>query len=206
MRRTLTYVLGLTAVPVGVGIGFWTALLTSLPYCPGRGLGTLDLCAARPIFDQRSSVLFGTAAAVVVLLTAIIGRCGRHPDRSLDVDHVPALWTLCRPRAALRGLAECLPRCSRNRSHPADQHSRGRGIPTRQRRGGAEDQALALRRPIWRHPDRSARFPPRLDSDLAHAPVTGDCDGPASGLAESRPWAFGAGSDCSRLGGCSSGC
>jgi hypothetical protein len=98
MRRTLTYVLGLTAVPVGVGIGFWTALLTSLPYCPGRGLGTLDLCAARPIFDQRSTVLFGTAAAVVVLLTAIIVRRGSPKAAVFDLAAAAAgiligLWT-----------------------------------------------------------------------------------------------------------------
>jgi hypothetical protein len=98
MRRILTNVLRVAAVPIGVGVGFWTALLTTLPYCPGRGLGTVALCAARPIFAQRSSVLCGTAAAVVVLLASIVVRHASPKVAVLDLAAAAAgimigLWT-----------------------------------------------------------------------------------------------------------------
>ena len=59
MRRTVTIALGVASVPIGVGVGLWTALLTSWRYCPPRP-GTLDLCAARPIFHQPFSVARGS--------------------------------------------------------------------------------------------------------------------------------------------------
>ena len=98
MRRIVTIALCVASVPIGVGVGLWTALLTSLPYCPGRGLGTLDLCAARPIFDQRFSVVCGTAAAVVVLLASIVVRHGSPKVAVADLAAAAAgiligLWT-----------------------------------------------------------------------------------------------------------------
>ncbi|MFI5286365.1 MAG: hypothetical protein ACHQ4F_08595 [Candidatus Dormibacteria bacterium] len=98
MRRILANALGVAAVPIGVGVGLWTALLTFLPNCPVRGLGTLDLCAARPTFDQRFSVLFGTGAAVVVLLVSIIVRHGSPKAAVFDLGAASAgiligLWT-----------------------------------------------------------------------------------------------------------------
>jgi hypothetical protein len=71
MRRVITTGLLLASVPVGVGVGLWMALLTYLPYCPVRGLGTLALCAARPGFNPRLCVLCGGAAAAFVLLVSI---------------------------------------------------------------------------------------------------------------------------------------
>jgi ABC-type microcin C transport system permease subunit YejB len=74
MRRVVANGLLLAAVPVGVGVGLWMALLTYLPYCPGRGLGTASLCAARSSFDPRLCVLCGAAAAALALLVSIAGR------------------------------------------------------------------------------------------------------------------------------------
>jgi hypothetical protein len=71
MRRILTNVLRVASVPVGVGVGLWLALLTDLPYCPVRGLGTLVLCAARPRFDRGLCALCGAAAAALVLLLSL---------------------------------------------------------------------------------------------------------------------------------------
>jgi ABC-type microcin C transport system permease subunit YejB len=71
MRRIIAYALGVASVPVGVGVGLWMALLTYLPSCPYRGLGTVALCAARPSFEPRLCVLCGGAAAALVLLVAI---------------------------------------------------------------------------------------------------------------------------------------
>ena len=74
MRRVVANGLLLAAVPVGAGVGLWLALLTHLPYCPVRGLGTADLCATRSSFDPRLCVLCGAAAAVLVLLISIVVR------------------------------------------------------------------------------------------------------------------------------------
>jgi len=71
MRRVVTKGLLLAAAPVGVGVGLWMALLTYLSYCPVKGLGTADLCAARPSFDPRLCVLSGAAAAALTLLLSI---------------------------------------------------------------------------------------------------------------------------------------
>ena len=50
------------------------ALLTYLPYCPVRGLGTADLCAARSSFAPSLCVLCGAAAAALVLFVSIAVR------------------------------------------------------------------------------------------------------------------------------------
>jgi hypothetical protein len=71
MRRVVTKGLLLAAVPVGVGVGLWMALLTYVPYCPVKGLGTANLCAARPSFDPRLCVLCGAAGAALTLLVSI---------------------------------------------------------------------------------------------------------------------------------------
>src|ERR1035437_10608645 len=71
MRRVITNGLLLASLPVGVGVGLWMAVLTYLPYCPFRGLGTAALCAARHSFDPRLCVLCGAAAAALVMLASI---------------------------------------------------------------------------------------------------------------------------------------
>ena len=83
MRRILAYALGVASVPVGVGVGLWTALLTYLPSCPVRGLGTVALCAARPSFEPRLCVLCGGAAAALVLLVSIAVKPPRLKSRDL---------------------------------------------------------------------------------------------------------------------------
>lgn len=74
MKRVVANGLLLAAVPVGIGVGLWLALLTYLPHCPVRGLGTADLCATRSSFDPRLCVLCGAAAAVLALLISIVVR------------------------------------------------------------------------------------------------------------------------------------
>ncbi len=74
MRGVVANGLLLAAVPVGVGVGLWMALVTYLPYCPVRGLGTADLCAARSSFAPSLCVLCGAAAAALVLLVSIAVR------------------------------------------------------------------------------------------------------------------------------------
>lgn len=117
MRRIVANALRLGPVPIGVGVGFWTALLTSLPYCPVRGLGTLALCAARPTFDQRFSVLCGTAAAVVALMASIVVHHGSPKVAVFDLAAASAgimigLWTStivyppCGPHQLCLGLLE----------------------------------------------------------------------------------------------------
>jgi hypothetical protein len=71
MRRILAYALAAASVPVGIGVGLWMALLTHLPFCPGKGLGTLALCAAQPRFSPALCVLCGAAAALLVLLASV---------------------------------------------------------------------------------------------------------------------------------------
>lgn len=76
MRRVVANGLLLAAVPVGVGVGLWMALVTYLPYCPVKGLGTADLCATRSSFDPRLCVLCGAATAVLTLMIFIVVRPG----------------------------------------------------------------------------------------------------------------------------------
>jgi hypothetical protein len=79
MRRILAYAFRAASVPVGAGVGVWMALLTNLPHCPVRGLGTFALCVERPSFDPRLCVLCGGAAAGLLLLisVAVRGRVSR---------------------------------------------------------------------------------------------------------------------------------
>jgi hypothetical protein len=98
MRRILAIALRVASVPVGVGIGLWMALLTSLPYCPVRGLGTLPLCAARSRFDPRLCVLCGAVAAAVLLLVSIAirrraSRVGIFDLAGAAAGIVVGLWT-----------------------------------------------------------------------------------------------------------------
>jgi ABC-type microcin C transport system permease subunit YejB len=74
MRRVVANGLLLAAMPVGVGVGLWMALLTYLPYCPVKGLGTAYLCAARSTFAPSLCVLCGAAAAALALLVSIAVR------------------------------------------------------------------------------------------------------------------------------------
>jgi hypothetical protein len=73
MRRTLTNVLRLASVPLGVGVGLWTASLwvdTSNLRC-----AYLLMCAPGPRFTLWQSGLFGIGAAVAaVLLSLAIAR------------------------------------------------------------------------------------------------------------------------------------
>jgi hypothetical protein len=74
VRRPLSIALLIFAGAVGVAVGLWMALLTRLPYCPARGLGTRYLCAAQPMFSARVCVLSGGAAAAFILLASLAVR------------------------------------------------------------------------------------------------------------------------------------
>jgi hypothetical protein len=73
MRRILTIALRVASVPVGIGVGLWTALLTTTPIqepCP-RGAACLLMkiyFLPRPVFAIWECVLFGAGAAAVLLL------------------------------------------------------------------------------------------------------------------------------------------
>ena len=71
LADSLAKALRVLSVPVGVGVGLWTAQLRSLPYCP-----PYDRCAAYlgrgPLtFTPSQCALFGAGAAVVVLLLSL---------------------------------------------------------------------------------------------------------------------------------------
>jgi hypothetical protein len=71
---TVANVLRVASVPVGVGIGFWTALLTKGGLCANHGNGALSVCPQfYPVatFAVWQCALFGAAAAVVVLLLSL---------------------------------------------------------------------------------------------------------------------------------------
>jgi hypothetical protein len=72
MRRILAFGLGVGSVPLGVGLGFWTAQLAAAPPCPLIGLGTIDLCRPVPVFAPSLCVLFGGAAAALLLTLSIV--------------------------------------------------------------------------------------------------------------------------------------
>jgi hypothetical protein len=66
---TVAKVLRVASVPVGIGIGFWTALLRTtfrLSSCP-----LMNHCPGHPSFATLQCALFGAAAAVVVLLLSL---------------------------------------------------------------------------------------------------------------------------------------
>ena len=74
MRRTATIILRLGSVPVGVGIGFWTALPMSLTSCgcpSGASLCNCGLITSEPTFATWQCALFGAGAAVILLLLAL---------------------------------------------------------------------------------------------------------------------------------------
>ncbi len=91
------------------------AQLTRPPYCPVRGLGTVALCVARPLFEPSLCTACGGAAAAVLLLVSI---AVRRPASSVGIFDLAAaeagiaigLWTSwityppCGPRQLCSGL------------------------------------------------------------------------------------------------------
>ena len=74
MMRTLALVLRVASVPVGVGIGFWTALVTKGSPCPNHFNGALSsICPQFPVatFALWQCALFGAGAEAVVLLLSL---------------------------------------------------------------------------------------------------------------------------------------
>ena len=74
MRLSLRNALRVASVPVGVGVGLWTALLTYGSPCLTSPLGVLNACPlvfARPIFATSVCALFGAGAAVMMLLVSV---------------------------------------------------------------------------------------------------------------------------------------
>ena len=68
MRRILTLVLRVASVPVGVGVGLWTAQLTTVVNeCTPQGVCLLMLRVG-PRFATWQCALFGAGAAAVLLL------------------------------------------------------------------------------------------------------------------------------------------
>jgi hypothetical protein len=70
----IALVLRVASVPVGVGVGFWTALLTTGGLCGNHGNGALSVCPQfYPVatFAVWQCALFGAAAAVVVLFLSL---------------------------------------------------------------------------------------------------------------------------------------
>jgi hypothetical protein len=73
MKRILTTALRVASVPVGIGVGVWTALLTTTPIqetCPPGALCFLMKIyfLPRPVFAIWECVLFGAGAAAVLLV------------------------------------------------------------------------------------------------------------------------------------------
>jgi hypothetical protein len=69
MRRILT--MALLAVSIGLGVGIWSARLTSYPNCTQHGCPDLLL---RPSFPLWLCCVSGAAAAASVLLAAKVVR------------------------------------------------------------------------------------------------------------------------------------
>ncbi len=70
---SLTNALRVLSVPVGVGIGLWTAQLRSLPYCPPYGRCAAYMGMAPLTFAPWQCGLMGAGAAVVLLLLSLDG-------------------------------------------------------------------------------------------------------------------------------------
>ena len=110
MERALALVLRLASVPVGVGVGLWTAQLAPTDYsCPPNGLCLLMKVYLRPTFATWQCILFGAgAAAVLLLLSVAVARPPSGP--ALQASRVAAvvagvgvgLWT-----AQLQLLEQC---------------------------------------------------------------------------------------------------
>jgi|HubBroStandDraft_6_1064221.scaffolds.fasta_scaffold70892_2 hypothetical protein len=73
MRRTLARILGVASVPVGVGVGLWTAQLRSFPDCAAFGPCAGWPSGPPPTFALWQCALFGATAAVVVLFLTWAG-------------------------------------------------------------------------------------------------------------------------------------
>jgi hypothetical protein len=72
MRRILALVLRVASVPVGVGMGLWTAQLTPSEYkCPPNAGCLLIMLHLTPTFATWQCVPFGAGAAAVLLLLAL---------------------------------------------------------------------------------------------------------------------------------------
>jgi hypothetical protein len=72
MRRILTNVLRVASVPVGVGVGLWTAQLQSLQPCPPEmRCPNPSVLLLQPTFTAWQCALFGAGAAAVLLLISL---------------------------------------------------------------------------------------------------------------------------------------
>src|ERR1700730_12539223 len=72
VRRILPTALMIASVPIGVGVGFWTAqLMTDPNKCPPKALCLDMLYVARPIFATWQCILFGAGATAVLLLLSL---------------------------------------------------------------------------------------------------------------------------------------
>jgi hypothetical protein len=72
MRRILALVFRVASVPVGVGVGLWTAQLTPNEYkCPPKAACLLINLYLRPTFATWQCILFGAGAATVLLLLSL---------------------------------------------------------------------------------------------------------------------------------------
>jgi hypothetical protein len=93
MRRILALLLRVASVPVGVGVGLWTAQLVPSRYqCPPNAFCDSILYFARPTFATWQCVLFGAGAATVLLLLSFaVARLP--PTRSLKAAPPAATWT-----------------------------------------------------------------------------------------------------------------
>lgn len=81
---SLTETLRVLSVPVGVGVGLWTAQLRSLPYCPPYGRCPAFMGREPLTFTPWQCTLFGAGAAVVmVLLSLAVTRRPRSRERQL---------------------------------------------------------------------------------------------------------------------------
>jgi hypothetical protein len=62
----------IASVPIGVGVGFWTAqLMTDPNKCPPRALCVDILYVPKPIFATWQCILFGAGATAVLLLLSL---------------------------------------------------------------------------------------------------------------------------------------
>ena len=62
----------LASVPVGVGVGLWTAQLTTgrISQCPPKAI-CLEMLYLKPTFATWQCILFGAGAAAVLLLLSL---------------------------------------------------------------------------------------------------------------------------------------
>lgn len=113
MRRILARALLVASVPLGAGVGLWMAQLTRPPDCPVRGLGTLALCVPRSLFEPSVCVLYGAAAAAVLLLASIgvhrsAAKVGIFDLAAAEAGIVIGLWTSLLTYASCGPLQLCI--------------------------------------------------------------------------------------------------